>query len=356
MAGMEKVTVFREGQMPEGLDKQWDRIVDGSECGYYTQLYGWMEACSEAFGFEMYPLAKYRDGRLQSVFPLLYDRSSRELLSPPLAGIGGPTLVSDLPSYLKEIKSLAAELKAEAVRIRVMDNAEALTIFRDYNYNTDHILPFYMFDLSGFSSFDELRKSVYDKGSNSGWKRSIREGVEVVCSRLDTGAMEVAYEIYSEMMIPKKAGPLIPRDFFTHIAKRFGDHAVVFKAVRENKIIGTAVCFVVNRCMSCWLILGRTDARKFCVNNALYSHIIQYALSRKIPVLDFGPSGFFSRGREIKMRHGGRPKWVFTAAWFRNRFRGMNYGFRKRIKKFIITHPDSMLSRYYRRLFPMLYG
>lgn len=338
-------------QHPDEKEKrpagEWNRIVENSDTGYFTQLYEWMEICCQSFGFELYPLAKYEDNKLDSVFPLVYDPRKRELLSPPLTGIGGPAPITDLPSYLKKIRELASILDAQSIKIQVACNENTQKILKNFQYNTDHILPFYVLDLSNMQSFEEVKRKIYDRRARRGLKRSKNSGIEVVSTENNQNNAQMAYEIYQEIMVSRNVRNYLPGDLFEAIPIALNDYTIIFKALHNDKIAGIAICFVINKLLVTWFILGKTEARKLFVNYALYSHIIDYALSKHISMIDFGPSGVFTKANEIKMSHGGTPQWIATAVWMKNPINKIQYAFRKRLRKMAITHPQSRFSKIY---------
>lgn len=331
------------------LPVEWNKVVENSEIGYFTQLYEWMEMCRQSMGFEKYPLVKYDNDRLSSVFPLVYDKNKRELQSPPLTGIGGPTHLRDLSYYLKEIRLLATDLKAESIKIQLTNNCDTIKTLHDFCYNTDHILPFYVLNLSGVRSFEEVKTKIFDKNARRGLRRSLDNGVVVEYADVDQDILLKAYDIYQETMVHHEVNDYLSRDFFVAIADKFKDYTVMFKTIHEGEIIGVAICFIVNNRLKTWLLLGKIKGRKLFANYALYSHVIQYALSRQIPLVDFGPSGVFSKAHEIKVSHGGKQHWVVTAVWLKSPVSRLEYALRKRFRKWVIMHPKSRISKIYKQ-------
>lgn len=346
---MSKVVIFRPGERKDGdiNPAQWNHVVNETN-GYFTQLYEWMEMCSTTFNYESYPMLMEEGNEIRSICPMIFDPLSKELQSPPLTGIGGPLPTSELSTYLPEIEKLSKELNASKIKIQVRNEPETLHTLKQYGYNIDHIIPYYLLDLKDVKSFDEVRKK-FSKAARKGYERSRKFGVEVKSSPLSSENLKLTYDIYLETMEYNKARNIIPEELFNSIGELFKDHTAIFVAERDGKIAGTAICFVSGERIKAWFIVGRIEERKTYINNAIYCAVIKYAISKGLRYVDFGPSGAFSKAQRIKTGHGGSRVWIVRAVKIRNPLKRPLYSLKKSLRKHAILKPDTKFSKFYKK-------
>ncbi len=242
--------------------------------GEYVFDHGWADAYTRAGG-NYYP-------KLQT--------------SVPFTPATGPRLLAPAPQKLKLMKGLEAatqQLGASSAHITFLpepdwNNAPANWLKRQdiqfhwHNHN--------------FNTFTDFLATL-----SSSKRKNIRKEREAVAARgitfeqltgpeLKEHHWDHFYAFYMDTGARKWGRPYLTREFFSLINERMAEHTLLILAKREGKIIAGALNFVGSDTLfgRNW---GSTEDHPFLHFETCYYQAIDFAISRKLKVVEAGAQG-----------------------------------------------------------------
>jgi len=282
--------------------KEWNKTVQNSDIQYFTYLYEWMDVFKECYGYEMYPLGyREKNGELTSVFPLMFDKEKKFLLSPPFGGWGGATKVEHYPDYLDYIDKLGKELKARRIYVYPTPIPSLESIFSQKGYNIESTTPYFILNVKDLS-FEEFLKPRSIKKVRQNIRRAKKNGVEVIIVPTNTDSIRRFYPFYEHVMINNKARFIFPVKLFLLIQQKMSSLVNIRIAKWQDKDIAGAITFSYGDRVMMWFVVGLKDYSNLGASTLLFAHIIETAIEKNLHIVDMGPSGWNDSGFEFKRR------------------------------------------------------
>lgn len=284
--------------------RAWDAFLERHPQGTVEHLWGWRDVFSRAFRHDCVYLAARRHGAVVGVLPLVRYRSAifgRFLVSLPYFNYAG--VVADDPvvtrALIARAEDLGREHGAKHVELRHRERMSQELPHRQSKVAVARELP---------ATVEGLWQTIDRKARNQ-VRRAQREGLTAEHGRL--ALVEDFYSVFAHNM--RDLGtPVFPKALFVETVRAFPGTAQFFVVRQGDRPVAGGVALTFRDTVLVPWASSLREVRHLCPNMLLYWSMMEWAVSQRCTVFDFGRSSVGAGTQQFKEQWGGVARALHT--------------------------------------------